>query len=774
MGIEIEIEKLRRLQGFLHEALLLPSIQDGQEPPRLLNHLFQDICNVVFTDDYYLDLWDESVLSQLLIFFKIKPPNPKIYGEKLSLITERRDFVHKANEFIYSIINNSASAKEVSSKLSELLPLEDSTSTRLEASGHLETIRSANSLPSEKIDSYISHLKQDIGLSFEGIDQPLENVLLFLKAQETYGKVNALMLNTATNQGILLSLSLKLSPGKGNVNCLVSGGSDFKTAIERARHAMISKGFLGESDDVSYSLEITEAEYSGDSIGLAAAIVMYSAKMKRSIDPFTAFTGNINLDGGQYKITAVKGVASKLKAALVNGCKRVFISRENQAEASIILSDELKLHYVSDLSDVLLELQNVLEPLPGDTLHSRKINLLKAHCQENGWILSLPEPIQNGFQFTITPFEPPEMKVNIYSTGTHSPKAHHSPVFADLLRDLINCDEPGLPIRNINELLIIKELDLRKQIKDGLENLKPSEKRTEQYCEYSYRFIDGKENLAVKQYSSGKLLLQGSAGILYKKILEIIVPLCNLTNPKANLSVEKYLTFEISTNSVIGKTAARQQEINIPYPYIGTDESGKGDYFGPLVIAGVFVDIDTEGKLVALGVRDSKQLYDKRILALAEQIKALCPHFVVPIEPARYNELYANLKNLNRLLAWGHAWTLENLLVKVACDLAIVDKFGDDSYVRAALQARGRQISVIQQTHAEADIAVAAASILARARFVQYMEQLSRKVGKTLPKGASNPSIITIGRELVAEYGEDILNEVAKLHFKTTEAILQS
>ncbi len=209
-------------------------------------------------------------------------------------------------------------------------------------------------------------------------------------------------------------------------------------------------------------------------------------------------------------------------------------------------------------------------------------------------------------------------------------------------------------------------------------------------------------------------------------------------------------------------------------PRIGLDESGKGDYFGALVISAVFMDGETEDKLVASGVRDSKLLSDNRIIALAEQIKTLCPHFVVPIEPKRYNELYAKVKNLNRLLAWGHAWTLENLLEKVSCDLAIVDKFGDESYVRAALKGKGRQITVIQQTHAEADTAVAAASILARARFVQNMEQLSKKVGKTLPKGASNPSIVVIGRELVAVHGKDILNEIAKLHFKTTEAILQS
>ena len=207
---------------------------------------------------------------------------------------------------------------------------------------------------------------------------------------------------------------------------------------------------------------------------------------------------------------------------------------------------------------------------------------------------------------------------------------------------------------------------------------------------------------------------------------------------------------------------------------IGLDESGKGDYFGPLVIGAVYVDAQKEDKLIALGVRDSKLLTDKRMLAMAEEIKALCPHFVVPIEPKRYNELYSKVENLNRLLAWGHAWTLESLLEKVSCNLAIVDKFGDESYVRTVLKEKGRQVTLIQQTHAEADISVAAASILARAEFVRRMEQLSKRVGKALPKGASDPTIVTVGSELVAEHGKDILAEIAKLHFKTTEVILQS
>ena len=267
-------------------------------------------------------------------------------------------------------------------------------------------------------------------------------------------------------------------------------------------------------------------------------------------------------------------------------------------------------------------------------------------------------------------------------------------------------------------------------------------------------------------FNSGKVLIQGKPGELQTKLKSWwYTRKASSTQPTAPTTTQSSLIETLSSTPTTNFTGRAR---------IGLDESGKGDYFGPLVIGTVFVDEQTEDRLITLGVRDSKLLSDNRIQTMAEEIKALCPHLVVPIEPKRYNELYAKVKNLNRLLAWGHAWTLENLLEKVPCDLAIVDKFGDESYIRAVLSEKGRQITIIQQTHAEVDTAVAAASILARARFVQQMEQLSDKVGKTLPKGASDPSIVLIGRELVAENGKDILNETAKLHFKTTEVILQS
>jgi ribonuclease HIII len=285
---------------------------------------------------------------------------------------------------------------------------------------------------------------------------------------------------------------------------------------------------------------------------------------------------------------------------------------------------------------------------------------------------------------------------------------------------------------------------------------------------YQLTITDGISKVPVAFFSSGKALIQGKPSALQNELKswwysrKTPSPLPATPTATQSSFVETPSLSSTSITSFIGRAR------------IGLDESGKGDYFGPLVIGAVYVDEQTENKLIKIGVRDSKLLTDNRMLAMAEEIKAMCLNFVVPVEPKRYNELYDKIHNLNRLLAWGHAWTLENMLEKVPCNLAVIDQFADESYVRKALREKGRQIILVQQPRAEEDVAVAAASILARARFVQQLEQLSRRIGKTLPNGASDPLIVTVGRELVAKHGKDILAEIAKLHFKTTEMIRQS
>jgi ribonuclease HIII len=204
---------------------------------------------------------------------------------------------------------------------------------------------------------------------------------------------------------------------------------------------------------------------------------------------------------------------------------------------------------------------------------------------------------------------------------------------------------------------------------------------------------------------------------------------------------------------------------------IGIDESGKGDYFGPLVIAAVFVDATTQNELALMQVRDSKKISDGRILEMAPDIKTICPHSVITIGPHKYNELYAKIRNLNRLLAWGHAKALETLLERVSCERAIADQFGDERLILNALQEKGRKIILEQRTKAESDIAVAAASILARAEFLVRLKRLSGEIGTTLPKGAS-PAVELAGKMVVKKYGQERLGTVAKLHFKTTKAVL--
>ncbi len=207
-------------------------------------------------------------------------------------------------------------------------------------------------------------------------------------------------------------------------------------------------------------------------------------------------------------------------------------------------------------------------------------------------------------------------------------------------------------------------------------------------------------------------------------------------------------------------------------PHIGTDEAGKGDYFGPLVVAAAYADEVALERLPQAGVKDSKRISSPgRLWELDKAVKQICPaHEVVVISPARYNELIEKIGNLNRLLAWAHARAIENLLERVECGLAVTDQFGDESYLRESLMKRGREVQLQQRVGAEDDPAVAAASILARTAFVRSLERLSAEAGEPLPRGATH--VVPVARRLYEEGGEQLLRRLAKVHFKTTKKVL--
>lgn len=223
---------------------------------------------------------------------------------------------------------------------------------------------------------------------------------------------------------------------------------------------------------------------------------------------------------------------------------------------------------------------------------------------------------------------------------------------------------------------------------------------------------------------------------------------------------------------------SNKKNFALEYPIIGTDESGKGDYFGPLVSAGVYVDERSARGLTAYGVKDSKDLADSRILELAPKIAQTCKGSlsVIEISPDRYNDLYEQFtregKNLNTLLAWGHAKAIEEILTKVDCKIALADQFADESFILSKLQERGRGIRLIQMHKAEQNIAVAAASILARARFLLKLSRLSDEYKIELPKGASQ-KVIEIAKKFVDMHGKEKLRNVAKLHFRITKEVFK-
>lgn len=267
------------------------------------------------------------------------------------------------------------------------------------------------------------------------------------------------------------------------------------------------------------------------------------------------------------------------------------------------------------------------------------------------------------------------------------------------------------------------------------------------YCEFKTEYHEA----SIAAYSSGKLVVQGKG-------------------------TGDFVEFLLEPQILKGDAFAGMIAETEFFPHAGIDESGKGDFFGPLVIACVFVeDRAAAEKLASLGVRDSKAIKsDAKIAQIAQQILPAVngQAAVVAIGPEAYNRFYDNIRNLNRLLAWGHARTLENLLEKVpACTSALADKFGDERLIRNALMEQGRKIELRQQTKAESDIAVAAASILARAEFVRRMSLLGKEVGMELPKGAG-PQVDKVARSLAEQGGRALLSTVAKMHFSTAAKAL--
>ncbi len=284
------------------------------------------------------------------------------------------------------------------------------------------------------------------------------------------------------------------------------------------------------------------------------------------------------------------------------------------------------------------------------------------------------------------------------------------------------------------------------------------------YEAWRIKLSDGGSQARAILYQSGKLVVSGNAPA-FDRVIGVAEAVGKRVPPKP-------------------KTGGASAVTNVPPetdPHIGTDEAGKGDFFGPMVTAGVYVDARTAQILRTLGVRDSKTVSDRALPGLAGNIRDVIPEgsrAVLVLAPKRYNELYRQMrsegKNLNTMLAWTHTRVIEDL-VKAGHKPRFIlsDQFGDKRYIesRLLMDTRLSGIPVIQMHRAEADVGVAAASILARDRFLRWLDQAGKTLDLTLPKGAS-PKVIEVARSLVRRSGQDILKEYAKVSFKTIEKVL--
>jgi ribonuclease HIII len=269
-------------------------------------------------------------------------------------------------------------------------------------------------------------------------------------------------------------------------------------------------------------------------------------------------------------------------------------------------------------------------------------------------------------------------------------------------------------------------------------------------------FAASKGQVGVVYYQSGKLVVQGKG-----------------TREFVEFTLEPQVLMEAR----LGYEALHNPELLLPR--LGVDESGKGDFFGPLCVAGAYVNEAIVNRWEGKGIRDSKNISsDRRIIELADAIENTpgCVTTVVCIGNESYNRLHTKMRSVNAILAWGHARVIENLMSQKSRMIpppvrAISDQFArDKATVARALMSQGREIELVQRHKAEADLAVAAASILARREFVRRLGAMGKEFGQVFPKGAS-AAVEEAGRAFVAKHGADALGKVAKLHFRTTQKV---
>jgi ribonuclease HIII len=503
------------------------------------------------------------------------------------------------------------------------------------------------------------------------------------------------------------------------------------------------------------------ASYAGESIGLPLYIAGLVARSVVPRHALTASTGRIVLGG---RVVGVTGIVKKVEAARRIGIRRLLVQKENAEEASSTAGNELAVIGVSNVTEVIELLRQSARSIQVGV--DGLIRLVRASVPDYGLIITNEVPEPSGCRFVVSNAQG-TANIWVHSNGRVRSDGADGPARAAADR-LINERTPAEPETRGTDTFRLPGAQLQDTYRANLQRLGALSEPMREHELWRMKLTRGRSRATVVLYSSGKCVLQGTA------------PAWDEARAAA----------ESTTQSIGGlpatkpSPAAAQQAgpaTDETEPHIGTDEAGKGDYFGPLVSAAVFVDGNSAARLRELGVRDSKTLSDRRVRELADKIRHLpdVRYAVTPINPRKFNELYEQFrregKNLNSLLAWGHARSIDTLLSAPASKranpkFALVDQFADKHYIEQRMRKFG--IPIHQRHKAEEDIAVAAASVLARDGFLQWLERMSLRTQIPLPKGAS-PQVIEAAKQFVRRWGAKWLGEVAKLSFRTTAKVLE-
>jgi ribonuclease HIII len=638
----------------------------------------------------------------------------------------------------------------------------------------LQKVRERTDTPMDRLRAFCDqYLESQVGAGIDTseISQDLDLALSDLGRRHAMGTL-ALFADPSRARGHVLAIKVKLTPiemRNGDVRVVDDMDVQAKQAARMAANAALNYAHQTGRYDVTISIE-RAATFEGNSLGLAVAVGVLTELGIIPADPYVAFTGHVDLDGA---IRYIGGIREKLEAAQRAGVRRVVLPAANVGE--IYGGGGLEIIDVSSLTDLVAKVR-VPTPIPvGEDIDS-KAKAVQISARARGLDVRDPKVIQNGVQLTITDSRD-RVVVNIYSSkkqGIH-PFVPPGSTPLHLMVSEIVTQVFGAPQSGQGRHQRTWKLETparRLEVEKHLRGFAVYNEGSERNCQYRLDYVQ--HRTIVKQYNSGVLLLDGE-GDFFTDVAARIDLVCGHASQVAGSAEE-------SVASSLPRPVALQKLP--PPPWIGTDESGKGDYFGPLVSAAVFVDAELESKLRAIGVRDSKKLSDSRNRALARQIRQLCGSRCaeVAISPERYNSLYAEMraesKNLNSLLAWGHVRALESLIRRTPCPTVIADQFGDEHYISERLERllhrHGLSApTLIQMPKAESNVAVAAASILARDKFLEWLEGASRKYRLALPKGAS-PQVVTAAKTIVERFGANELAKVAKPHFKTTEQVMDS